>query len=402
MEQDSAESEDADMQALLLPDGTFPLHLSRFSISVNYELLHGWVKQPSPCCAAASVAGAVNGLRGFKRAQDGALGFREVLQIYADILSEQAMKHKASAERCLGASLDPLEEALDEALGAAGLSLDEKAVNKKVVTGMIREIVSAKSSEEEPAECFGLLNGLIEQDAGEGAEQEIADEDDELASDGEAPAPAPAPAAAPKCDQVLSFDFGSEGDKKKKRKGSSASAEAWSWSKAIWAWIKKKAGVGKLLREKPSTAPIGSWGILAAVKEINNQDSSRLWNGRTFMSRSGGSGLIKVGPKDAESEVDTQWARLREEFSRTDAALLFHLTNHYALIYALREWVEPDGTVVKQMLTARKGQRPTVWLDWTEARQIMIKWGGYNIIRITASTVHKEEACPIKNLVEAC
>merc|ERR1711998_70633 len=124
----------------------------------------------------------------------------------------------ASAERCLGASLDPLEEALDEALGAAGLSLDEKAVNKKVVTGMIREIVSAKSSEQEPAECFGLLNGLIEQDVGEGAEQEIADEDDELASDGEAPAPA----AAPKCDQVPSFDFGSEGDKKKKRKGSSA------------------------------------------------------------------------------------------------------------------------------------------------------------------------------------
>jgi len=405
MEQDSAESEEAGLQELLLPDGKFPLHLSRFSISINYELLHGWVKQPSPCCAAASVAGAVNALRRIKRAEDGALGFREVLQIYADILSEQANKHKASAERCLGASLTPLEEALDESLAALNMSIDEKAVNKKLVTAMVREIVEAKCCDPEPSECFELLKGLIEQDVAEDPDLDNNEDEEEPGSDVDESKgnEVQDSACTRKCDQVLSFDFGAEGAKKKKKKGSSASTEAWSWSRAVWSWIKKKAGVGKLLREKPSTAPIGSWGILAAVKEIGNQDSSKLWHGRTLMSRRGASGLIKLSQDDSDADIDSQWAKIREEFSKQEVALLFHLTNHYALIYGLREWVDPDGTVVKQLLTARKGQRPTVWLDWAEARQIMIKWGGYNIVRITASPIPNDEPCPCPiNLVEAC
>lgn len=142
--------------------------------------------------------------------------------------------------------------------------------------------------------------------------------------------------------------------------------------------------------------------------------------------------------------------------------LLFHLTNHYALIFALREWrstrspatpnndhgvqrststgtcsavsaptagncaatissttvnvdnsqgsdlqtahvvdssggrvdngtastccaraaeprVSSDGWT-RQILTARKGQRPTAWIDFEEARKIMLGWDGYKIM----------------------
>ena len=49
---------------------------------------------------------------------------------------------------------------------------------------------------------------------------------------------------------------------------------------------------------------------------------------------------------------------------------------------AHRHRVEPgeDGPHVRQLLTARKGQRPTVWMDWVEARAVMLKWSGYKFL----------------------
>jgi hypothetical protein len=43
------------------------------------------------------------------------------------------------------------------------------------------------------------------------------------------------------------------------------------------------------------------------------------------------------------------------------------LENHYAIIFACREWVpEPTngGEIRKQILTARRGQKPADWIDW--------------------------------------
>ena len=98
----------------------------------------------------------------------------------------------------------------------------------------------------------------------------------------------------------------------------------------------------------------------------------------------------------------------RAEFGKSDTVLLFHLTNHYSLIFAMREWVttapavaakagnskssaastQPAGVdaltstentpanasavqheagihlktvTVRQLLCARRGQRPTAW-----------------------------------------
>ena len=98
---------------------------------------------------------------------------------------------------------------------------------------------------------------------------------------------------------------------------------------------------------------------------------------------------IALSRKDSDKDAAQQWETLKGIFMRPNTILLFHTTNHYALIFACREWLESDGTAVRQILTARRGQRPQVWMDWSEARNIMIGWTGYRILAI-----EKKEALP--------
>ena len=79
-ERDTEASEDCPVE--LLPDGKFPVGVDLFSISVRNSALRGWVKQPSPCCAAASVAGCFNTLRGIERSNtdSGALCAADVIR----------------------------------------------------------------------------------------------------------------------------------------------------------------------------------------------------------------------------------------------------------------------------------------------------------------------------------
>ena len=320
------------------------------------------------------------------------------VQVMAQNKSSRADKLQASAERCLGAPMGPILEAVQEKLSGEGLTLDHKGCSRKCVLDLVRTITAEQCVSETAPDCFKLLQPLIEQDkATQEAEEEEEEEEAEpsvLAEDEQTDK-----AVVSSKDEVMAFDFGSDNNKKGKKgatKRSSSVAEAWSWQKAVWSWMKARAGVAKLLRDKPSTGPIGSGDILTAVKEIDRDDSQHHLSGRTLMSKRGQSGIHKIGKDDSEEAVTAQWEILRADFSSGQSVLLFHLTNHYALIYAMREWIEPGGLVVRQILTARRGQRPTVWMDWTEARQIVTKWAGYNILRISCST----QDAPL--VIEAC
>ena len=90
----------------------------------------------------------------------------------------------------------------------------------------------------------------------------------------------------------------------------------------------------------------------------------------------------------------------RTVFSRHNEVLLFHLKNHYALIFAVREWYdEQEGVCVRQVLTARRGQRPVAWLDFDEVRDVMLGWVGYKIIAIAANF---DQASLVKMVASAC
>ena len=83
--------------------------------------------------------------------------------------------------------------------------------------------------------------------------------------------------------------------------------------------------------------------------------------------------------------------------------LIYHLKNHYALIFALREWEEekiaPPPTKedaqqsadvrfeavrvrVREVLTARKGQGPSEWVSFEEMRETLLAWQGYKVLSV--------------------
>jgi len=99
---------------------------------------------------------------------------------------------------------------------------------------------------------------------------------------------------------------------------------------------------------------------------------------------------IILSKKDDASDIQQQWDGLKSEFSHSSSALLFHLKNHYALIFALREWVGADGVHMKQLLTSRRGQRPSAWVDFEEARETMLGWEGYKIMALSCTVDQRE------------
>lgn len=82
----------------------------------------------------------------------------------------------------------------------------------------------------------------------------------------------------------------------------------------------------------------------------------------------------------------------RNCFSHPDEVILFHLKNHYALVFAWREWLDDSngGQQVRQLLTTRRGQRPTAWIDFAEARDVMLGWEGYKMIAISCKGMAHE------------
>ncbi|KAK3251430.1 hypothetical protein CYMTET_39230 [Cymbomonas tetramitiformis] len=409
-EADTAIDEEMDLDQLLLPGGKLP-GSSRFSLCYNGFALRGWARQTSPACAAASVAGAWNALLedGNGRASPAALQQQDVVDVLLAILEEQISKRRERLERLLGGPLDEIVAAVVAELGSRGRSLGgkgEAGAKPSEYMAILRD-VATKQAEAQP----------VSEDAQEGAAHAL---------HAWFSAEAPAEAAAAEGDEMEgnTEESGEAADSGK----AESSAKGFDWRKEMKEYLGKLGGLEKLTRPLPSTGEFGSWGILQAVARLSAASTvdefeetcshqQKPGSHRMMIStRPGRAGLqarvvagkkvkgrtglaLTLSAKDSVDAVDEQWMRLKGLLCREDTVLIFHLRNHYAIIFAAREWNpdisegaqnEVEGSrdakqapdPVREILTARRGQRPSAWIAWTEVRELMLKWTGHAVIAV--------------------
>eukprot|EP00397_Hematodinium_sp_SG-2012_P005043 GEMP01005060.1.p1 GENE.GEMP01005060.1~~GEMP01005060.1.p1 ORF type:complete len:1004 (+),score=249.07 GEMP01005060.1:304-3012(+) len=303
-ERDEEASEEIDALALIMTPKIIGFQL-------NPYIFNGWVKQPSPCCAAASVSSAFNALWKLSRKDEGACTLDVVLNIMANFCGRLAATKRERIGRLLGDDLalsqvTQLELECDAILALRKSNTTTKLkVTNKIVLEILDEIIQSKPD-------------------------------------------APLVAAI----MAMRKEFEKE-----------------------WAELfSKRRAVQKLTAKLPSTAEIGNWGITKACEELGIVCSP-------LFSRTKPAKYV-LAQSDPPDQVQKQWAGLKAALSG-DRVLLFHLHNHYALVYAWREIMENFACVRQEILTARKGQRPTTWIEFTEVRDVIIGWSGYRMSILT-------------------
>lgn len=160
VEQDDAAPEDTSNIIQFLRDGMPAEDACLQEASLyNRRIFNGWMKQPSACCAAASVAGAFNALACVRRGDDGALTHAEVLQVYESMFSDIISKHKGAYERRLGGPLDGFLLTVEEELQKVGREIGgSKGANATTasVLKIIKKLAIVRASTRQKAPEEGL------------------------------------------------------------------------------------------------------------------------------------------------------------------------------------------------------------------------------------------------------
>jgi hypothetical protein len=140
-------------------------------------------------------------------------------------------------------------------------------------------------------------------------------------------------------------------------------------------------------KSKPSTAPIGTMRVIAALRCLAKRHcvSFRAWK---LVARTQAEMLVSA--TDSAADIERQWVRLTNHLQAPDTAMIYHLENHYSVIYAAREWqtvcnvrdgVQGENSV-RQILVGKPGQAPSKWIDWEDVRACLLGWKGYGIVGV--------------------
>jgi len=440
VEQDSGEKEEIDdLMSLIAPDVSIQKTCRHFGMGYNRSVFDGWVKQYSACCGAASVAGCINALANIHRREPNSLNHKDVLLVYESLFMDAIDRKVGSFERRLGCFPNTLLGFITSTLskelnfffgrqigGKKGVGATKMIVFKALCqlckkhllcftsSSMTSDTLSspraeAKIMEEKgfenqkcTASSFGrsVIDCFVELLGDEvGSEAKVEGEEDERNnenSDDEED-----------CDDEEAVSKGGGGGG---GGGAGGGKHAWgTWRNELMDIVKNLSGLAKLRASKPSTAPIGNWAVLQGVQRLSEWTSfGTLLSCRLFMGKRSNPKQkldVSLSRRDSDEVIKSQWDTLKAQFSSPETILLFHLKNHYAIIFAWREWTIDELTIskegstpspkieqkmVRQILTARKGQRPTAWIDFAEARETMLNWVGYKMMAVSCSSADKE------------
>ncbi|UPR05312.1 hypothetical protein HOP50_20g86620 [Chloropicon primus] len=347
--------------------------MESIAVHTRPELLSCWVEQKSPSCAAASVAGACN-----------------ILASRWRVLQMEQMQQSCESEECQGVTGGGAK--------AAGLPKESKAEvgkenqNPSAAGPCLRlegsDVIAMYRSRWEKAvrnikRDLKELLGISEHESG-----------DDLLDALEA---------------SLAGKYGVQFHPKLENLGSAllemvpVALEAWEVDEAgvksevqdsfsqnrkdiegkVKTWWTKLGGLTKLNAEKPSTAPIGNETIVKITEKIREDHGVPL---RTWRFMSSKRSQCQVAEADDDDKVTEQWDALKSCVSNPSQVLIFHLQNHYSMIYAARENQADEGyagkRLIRQILVAKPGQQPCRWIDFTSVRETILSWVGHAILGV--------------------
>ena len=389
----------------------------------------GWVKQPSPCCCAATLAGAWNAVTGLGRHDKHSLATVKGVEVL-----ERLMKSKIEAATnqlrkvFRGADVTPLLRLIEEfikrnklvcggtsskledqpatswlvgCVTALGEALGEGVESHPGLPAPDNKTVSDEWSHKELVwmvrraslddKVFQELRDLCSQ-----KEAELPQDPDEaegnsgFASDSSA-------GSTPADTKGVTFTvgFGGKGLRKNIK-----------WKAILTRIFRNWNGLGALKNRPsaPSTAAFGNWGLLEgaplvpplrlgdmkghrltishfAKKRSKDEDGKKAKEPKASPRTLADGPPVPISEDDSEEEIEKQWSQVKQVISENNTCLIFHLKNHYALVYGYREGMLDNGKPFRQILTARSGQRPRHWIDWDEARATVLSWKGYGLMK---------------------
>ena len=289
IEKDTDEAEDVvDLLALVLPKNNEHLTARLFGVAFNSDVFRAWVKQPSPCCGAASVAGAINAITNTHRNNESALNYTHIIKIYGHLFEDAIRKKTQSFNRKLGCCSDEsidsfitgplaaqLQESGKEIGGKKGVCATKKTV-MSALTSIVCKHLTLKSNLGE-ADCKGEGKENIDSDKNTHDQDEertivacIAElfelEGVKLLADKHREREEQLKKSEDEKDEEEEEEEDDEPEPEQVRLNSGA---LWDWKKDLMAVVKNIAGLKKLRGDRPNTAAIGNWAVQSGVHRVN-------------------------------------------------------------------------------------------------------------------------------------